>query len=98
MLHVLLGELIGLIAVVMVLGIPLSWSPVGRALAESIRARSNPSTETFRDLDARVKALEAELHQVRETIVLGDDRPRQRTLGAAEGQAGGTERGRQLER
>lgn len=93
MLLAIIGELIGLTAVVLLFGIPLSYSPVGRAIAESIRAKQNPTTETFQDLDARVKALEAELHQIREALVMGDDRPslgsaRQRTLGGSESQTG----------
>ncbi len=87
MIVAILGELIGLLAVVLLFGIPLSWSPVGRALAEYIRNQSNPGVETFQDLETRLKALEAELHQIREALVLGEDRPalgsaRLRTLGS----------------
>ncbi len=63
----LIGELIGLIAVVMLFGIPLSYSPLGKAWAERLRGQTIPN-----DLDRRVKELEAEVLQLREIVVLSE--------------------------
>ncbi|MBM3266626.1 MAG: hypothetical protein FJZ01_03170 [Candidatus Sericytochromatia bacterium] len=64
---VILGEIIGLLAVVMVLGIPLSFSPLGKALAERIRAGTVPG-----DAERRLHDLEAEVAQLREIVVMSE--------------------------
>jgi hypothetical protein len=65
----IIEAVIGLLAVLMVLAIPLAWSPVGRALADAIRARTNAASTR---LDSRIQALEGEMHQIRELVVLGE--------------------------
>ena len=66
---------IGLVAIVAVFSIPLAWSPLGKALAESIRHRG--ADPRVPELESRVKALEKELHQIREVLVLGPGGPAQ---------------------
>ncbi|MBM3275486.1 MAG: hypothetical protein FJZ00_10050 [Candidatus Sericytochromatia bacterium] len=63
-----LEALAGILAIVMVFSIPLAWSPIGKAFADRLRG-----TDMLRnaELEARVAALEAEMHQLREALVMG---------------------------
>jgi uncharacterized small protein (DUF1192 family) len=90
---VFLEALAGILAIVMVFSIPLAWSPIGKAFADRLRG-----TDKLRnaELEARVAALESEMHQLREALVMGTAsrpavmRPEEpRSLGSREMQSGG---------
>ncbi len=64
---VIIEGIIALFAIAMVFGIPLSFSPLGKAWAERIRAGTVPG-----NVEKRLRELESEVQQLREIVVLGE--------------------------